>query len=254
MDKPTIDVLAERVERLEKECHRLNRLAGRWRAISTAGLIGLGVVLTAGAQRERTRVPAPEDDPREALFTKGVFLLPPDSNANAPKTPRASLRCDPNGNTSLTFFGPKLGEAGFSFGVDGKGQPFLGCSRKGRQMFQMTASDENGPSLSLFGKDKTELRLSVQGENTAGLQIFEPDGSRRLRLALTPDGSAALVCYDGEQRYRAGLGTESDGASSLRFADEARRDLIGFGVNASGLPRLYLRDREGQTLFQAPQP
>jgi hypothetical protein len=252
MDEPQVDALVARLDLLEREHARLNRLARRWRAIGSVGLIGLIVSLLAGAQKATSRAQL-ADDTREIVFAKQFVLLAPDSTPESQRV-RAALKTDKDGNTFLSIFGPKLGEGGLMLGVDANGRPGLMFSGRTAERMRISVGADDRPALSLFGKEKTEVRVSVDAENTAGLHVFDEHGERRLRMALTPDGSAALACYDGQQRYRLGLGTGSAGGSSLRFADEDRRDRIGFGVSDTGSPSLYLRDREGGTLFQAPQP
>jgi hypothetical protein len=250
VDKPIIDSLSERVERLESECKRLRRHSRLWKALGTLALFGTLVLAAGGAQKLQ-----PPDDLAEfrTIVGKQFVLVGPDATLKKPDV-RAVLGTH-KGSTNLHFLGPK-NESLLSLGTDPDGTSGLTVSGKdGKPRIQLVVSPDLATGLTfLDGSENDLLSLYVTKDGIRSLRAHDKGGKERLRLILNPDGDGGLVVSDRDGKNQLALGTNSEGQASLRILDKDGLDVIGLGVSAEHVPVFIMRDKEGRIIHQVPQP
>jgi hypothetical protein len=244
VDKPLIDALVGRVERLEIQCDTLRRQAGRWKRFGIGVSVGMFVIVIGGARLGTIdKIVA-----AEMVWAKRIEL------SDSEGTIRATLGVSKEGSVELNFFNSNRQNV-LTLATDSEGTSGLSVSGKdGKQRISLNANPDESMGLSFSDKEgKDLLGLVVTSEGHRGMVAYGDDGKPRLRLAHTKEGPA-LVCNDEAGKYRIGFGLNSASAASLRVLSKEGRDLIGLGVSPDDAPVLNLRDRQGHSLFNAPEP
>jgi hypothetical protein len=228
MDKPMIDGLVERLERLEQENRRWRRAAV---ALGLAGAIGLLV----GAARQGG---GPKTVEAERFVVKGE-----DGNVYAELGLYRDERGRATGATSLVFFGED-GKYRTNYGIGSRGAPFLhfmgedGAERASLSMI----GPEEWTQLS-FHEKSGKTQVTIGSSNASGVSLWGPGEREGLvrqvgRLLVTEDGSATLSLFrpflapGDDVHERVHLGVKPDGSPrlSLRGAE------FGGGIRAAVNP------------------
>lgn len=230
MDNPMIDLLVERLERLERENRRW-RWAGA--ALGLAGAIGLLV----GAARQGD---GPKTVEAERFVVKGE-----DGKVYA----ELGLYRDKDGRTSgatrLVFF-DEDGTYRTNYGVGSSRDPYLslmGQDGATRASLTMSGPDE-WTNLSFTGRSgKTQVRIG--STNASGIDFWGPGEAEGLtrqvgRLLVEDDGSAMLSLFrpfaaPGDDTHeRVHLGVRPDGSQRFILRGSEREGGIRAAVNPDG--------------------
>jgi hypothetical protein len=166
-----------------------------------------------------------------------------------------NLLVNPDRSTDLTFFGAD-DKANLNLYVTDEGERGLSIYDKdGKERLQLNSSPDGSGGLFFGGPDeKSHSALAVTKVGDLSLFGKDKDGNVRFRLNSSPDGAAGLVFHGSDGKYRFGIGINSEGNASLQILDKEQKDLIGLGVSSKDAPMFYLRNKDGDTLFKAPQP
>ena len=198
MNKPLLDALSERVDRLERE----NR---RWRRAGVLVLL-VGVILATGGARWA-------DGPR-TVVAEGLLIQDKDGGL------RAMLGSGPDGGALLTMFDSKL-KPRFVLGVKPDGEPGLSIKdQDGRLRFGMGFMADGTSRLEVGGSGgKGSVILRVRSDGVADLGVLRRE-KLAVSLGTTPEGTAGLSGYDRDSKQRLALGVREGGQPVLQFLDE----------------------------------
>jgi len=180
MDKLSIEVVAERLERLERQCRR-------WRCTGIAAALALAVALTALAAR-RNQVPS-------EIRAKNLSVV----DEHGRGLIRIGSRIREKGNGVIEFL-DESGQPRMAMGLANNHGPFVWLSgRDGKDELVIDAGDERGMGISLKDlKRDSGLSLAASPEGIAGLGFMSAGGKVVLDLGVKPDGSASLAIRDTE--------------------------------------------------------
>jgi hypothetical protein len=123
---------------------------------------------------------------------------------------------------------------------DGAAQAHLDDDAGHPRVRLATAADGSAVS-ELADGTKTRASVSVEADGTAGLAVFDADGSARSRTGVTADGSPAVKLIDGDGTLRASLGT-----IALKEAGSGAAERTQPGS-------LVLFDKKGAVVFKQPK-
>ncbi|MFI5456052.1 MAG: hypothetical protein ACHRXM_11440 [Isosphaerales bacterium] len=186
MDKLSIEVVAERLERLERQCRR-------WRWTGIAAVLALAVALTAFAAR-RNQVPS-------EIRAKNLWVL--DEHGRGLIRIGSSIR--EKGNGVIEFL-DESGQPRMALGLANSHNPFVWLSgRDGRDELVMDAGNERGMGITLKDlKRDSGLSLAPSPDGIAGLAFMSSGGKPVLDLGVTPAGSASFAIRDtdGKELFR----------------------------------------------------
>lgn len=238
----TIEALAGRLERLERE----NR---RWRRSAIAlGLVGaIGLLIGAARQEAHPKVVEAErfvvkDEDGKVYAELGLYR---DEEGRA------------SGATRLVFFGED-GKYRTNYGVGSDRSPylkFLGKDGASRASLSMNGQEE-WTHLSFNGKSgKTQVRIG--SSNASGVDLWGPGEREGLtrqvgRLIVTDDGSAMLSFFrpflaSGDDVHeRVHLGVKTDGSPSLALRGAEFEEGVRAAVNPDGKSVLKGGEPESQ--------
>jgi hypothetical protein len=112
----------------------------------------------------------------------------------------------------------------------------------------------SGTAVQGFWNTEKQRRLEfgVVKKGDPCLYLLGPDERVRLGLDLRPEPNVTLRDRDGAARIRMYL--LADGSPIFSLTDASEKGGIFFGIRADGNPVLLLKDKDGNTLFQAPDP
>ncbi len=182
MNKPSIDVVTERVDRLERQCRRW-RWAGAAAALALALAVAASVVQRIGMQRE--------------IRTGSLSIV----DEHGRPTIRFGSNMREKGYHFVEFLG-ETGEPLLAMGIASGHGPFVQMhGRDGRNEIILDAAGGNGVGIRLMDlKRNSGVILSTSPDGVAGLGLMSPGGRVILDLGLNPDGSALFVIRDAEGR------------------------------------------------------
>jgi hypothetical protein len=221
----------QRLERLERDWHRLTRQTRHWKFAGCLALIGASVLAICGANQDK---PA-------KLVEAEHFVL----RDNGGKR-RAVLEVNANGHVVLSL-SDKEEKPRAAIVVANDGSPILSLQdEKGVVRVSLATSKEFGGSvMNLVDQDgKMRLGLSVRdGGGVPTVDLRDKDANRRIILGVMPDGSGTLD-FKGEkesQRIRIGLGRD---LPSLIFFDKQENPRLGMVVSPTGMVGLDVLTEE----------
>ena len=180
MNMPTIDVLAERLDNLERARHCLQRRCGFWRRLAGGVLVCAVLLMVAGAAAQRSKL----------IEAEGFHLVNKDGKATA------KLFNTPEGKPVLSFF---HGDANvLNLGVSSEGiADMIFYDRAGKARIMMILAEDNA-SLGFYDPSRTSgLALSSAADGTSGLGFFFRDREDRVTIGTKPDGSGNVTVVDG---------------------------------------------------------
>ncbi len=202
MDKPQIDELANRIERLERE----NR---RWRWVAGLALVAGLVVTIGGAQ------PA-----HEAKVVQAERIIIRDKDGNE----RVRVGVGSNGAAYLS-----LKDMGSNGGIDlvasSEGQPYLDVWNKAQGHLMLVAHADR---MAVDFRDKNRVgQIALKIEKGDGTQYlsFRKEGKGNLSLGLHEDGSGGLAVTDLSSHRRTELWQRNDGGPVLQVYDSKGKPL-----------------------------
>ena len=211
MNEPTIETLARRLDRLERE----NRLLKR------AGVVALAVIAAVVLMGQA--LPG-----KVAKLVEAERFLVRDTAGK----PRATLGLLPDGSPSLNLI-DKNGNIRMAVGLTPEDAPSLNLYDKAETTRAVLATLSDGsPALVLFNKagetqallasnfpmkmhpDETPIRP------TSSLLLSDNVGNVRTSLIVSAKGVAGLRIHDGRNKLRAVLTAGKDGSAILGFLDK----------------------------------
>lgn len=213
MSQPNVDVVADRLAKLEAATRRLERERRRWRIVGTMLTVGAGLIATAGAAMDDEAAEGPKS------VEAGEFILRDKEGRT-----RAALTIRPDGTPGLAFYDEKatmrmsldLG-AGDENDDDTPGVNIYG--HDGELRAAMTIRPDGTPGLGFFDKGRNpRLSLDMANDESTGVNIYGPGGVLRAAMAIRPDGTPGLGLFDESGRVVQSVDIGTDGA--------ARRGLV----------------------------
>lgn len=145
MDRPTIEVMSERFDRLEARCVWLERQARRWKRIGGSALVGVVLMALGGAQRA--------SEPK-VIEAERIVLKDRDG------VQRIVMAADLGSGPNLSFFEVD-GKVRMGLGRGPLGATALSLSdRKGKGRITIQIDQNDAPSINVLDKDGV-LRFMV---------------------------------------------------------------------------------------------
>jgi hypothetical protein len=237
MDKPMIDSLSERVERLERENRGLKRIG----ALALAGAVA---ILVAGADAGK-------------LIEAERFVLKDKGGRK-----RAELSSDSDGSASLSLF-DRSGKVRLRMAIDGahdgspRGAALISvCDNLGRDRIVTQVNEFGAPQLN-FSDDEGKDRLDVvldDVQHFVMLDINDRKDARRFCLVGGEDGGVSMHFEDTGPKARLSLYAGADGKAGVTILDGDEKDRALLEGASNGRATLKFLDEGGQPLFQAPKP
>ena len=225
MNEPTIETVARRLDRVERE----NRLLKR------AAVVALAVISAAVLMGQAT-----ESKPTTALEAERFVL-----KDSAGKT-RAVWGPSQAGGYSLGFF-DAAGRGRLVLGVDDAGPNigFMDANQTSRIILTITL--KGYPALGLLdanGKTRAELAIDGEGPN---LSFFGAE-QKLLRAKLALSGRDPILAFmNSDGKPSMGLM-----GSGLSLVDTNGQFRVLVSLAADGTPRFFLADRAGKPIWSAP--
>jgi hypothetical protein len=234
------DVLV-RLARIERE----NR---RWKAgAMLAASALLGVLLSAAGPAGRKRVLEVTElrliDATGALRgslsadRSGAQLVLKDTSGKN----RARLRVADDGTPRLELLDRvERVRLGAALDKDGAAQAHMD-DEGGHPRVRLATAGDGSARAELSDASKVRASMAIEADATAGLAVFDADGSARARTGVTADGSPAVKLIDGDGTLRASLGT-----IALKEAGSGAAERTQPGS-------LVLFDKKGAVVFKQPR-
>jgi hypothetical protein len=196
MDRPKIDALAERIERLERE----NR---RWRWGSGLAMIAGLVVMFGGAQRAN-----------DAKVVEAEQFIVRDKDGNE----RVRVGVGSNGAAHLVLQN-KDRKGGIDLVSSSEGDSYFDVWNKTMGHLMLVAAPDRTAVDFLDTKRVGQIALKIEkGDGTQYLSFLK-EGKGSLSLGLHEDGSGGLGVTDFSSRRRMELWQSSGGGPVLRVFD-----------------------------------
>jgi hypothetical protein len=235
MADSAMDAVLSRLATLERENRRLRRWGG---LLLVLGLALAGMAMAEGekvAEVVKARKFVVVDDQGKE---RGLFWVQPATGATnlalagRDGTFRLHLGVMPDGSPGVFLFEKDGKTNRISMVVQPDGNPGLVVHDHERRPRAALAMDPSGAVEFglLSAQSEAGLKLRVGADDSSAVVVKDPDGGLRVGLMALPDGSSALMLTEGRKGSRAGVAIKPD-----------------------GLPEVLLQDREGKTVFKAPQ-
>lgn len=227
---------------------RLERGNRRWKAGAIVAVSALlGVLLAAAAPAGRKRVMEVTElrlidatGAQRGLLSAdrtGAQLVLKDMSGKT----RARLRVADDGAPRLELLDrTEKVRLGAALDKDGAAQAHLD-DEAGHPRLRLSTGADGSARTELADGAKTRASISVEADGTAGLAVFDADGSARTRTGVTADGSPAVKLIDGDGTLRASLGT-----IALKEAGSGTAERTQPGS-------LVLFDKKGAVVFKQPK-
>jgi hypothetical protein len=257
------DVIIERLERLERECHRLRRQALPWKLAGSLALVGVVVLIIGGSSQKKIPktieadqyVLRDEAGKRRAVLevcTQGHTVLSLSDKNEKPRvtlvvaadgSPVMSLD-DENGHSRVSFASSKV------FG----GSVINLADREGKLRLGMAVRDDGGvPTLDLRDKEANRrIILGVKPDGSGTLELHGENESARVRLALGRD-LPSLLLFDKDENPRLGMVVSPTGSVGVDIFGKEKR--LSIGLEPEGKMNLRIIDnKDGKVIFEVPEP
>jgi hypothetical protein len=235
------DITNQRLDRLERECHRLTRQGRHRKLAGCLALIGAGILAIGGAN---------QDKPAKSIESEHFVL-----RDNGGKR-RAVLEVNASGMVVLSL-SDKDEKPRAVIALANDGSPILSLQDEQgvRRVSFATSKEFGGSVVNLMDKDG-KIRLGMAVRDDGGmptLDLRDKDANRRIILGVLRDGSGTLD-FNGEkesQRIRIGLGRD---LPSLLFYDKQESPRLGLVVAPTGMVGLdVLTDEKRMSLGLEPK-
>jgi hypothetical protein len=242
MDERGLQVLSERLARVERENRRLRRIG----AVVLAGLAAVVLLGQAGPGNVGRTVEAEQFVLRDAGGKVRAVL-----HTRADGSPHLDFRDAAGGaRASLGLLGDvaglsltdKAGNGGVVLHTQLDGRPSLTFTdRNGGRRMTLFLSHDGSSTLAFSDRHRaSRMVLNAIDNGPMGLFFYDAGGRLRSLLDIEPDGSPALALFDENRTSRAILGhTELDGGKA---GTTERRQASS----------LLLFDKTGRVIWRAP--
>jgi hypothetical protein len=210
------DLLAERIDRLERRCRR-------WRLAGVIFAVMIGIPILAVLIGLITN-----DGIREA---NGLLIR--DANDKV----RMDLGTSSDGNPRMLLVGAN-GEPQMEIGLRNGASTvqLLGGDKAGMLML----ADDNALNFSLKDKGGTSRLMMTLGANgDPSVSLHDSKGELRAQLFDDSDGSLRLQMRDSGMRIRIGLGVNKDGLPTIGFLDTEGKIRFEIHLDEHGNPRSF---------------
>ncbi|MEE8492448.1 MAG: tetratricopeptide repeat protein [Nitrospirales bacterium] len=227
MNKPTMDTLVRRLERVERENHT-------WRWVGSVVLVGMAALVLMG-QATPTKV---------AKVVEAEKFVLRDSSGKI----RAGLSVGSDGKVGLAF-ADKDGKIRAGLGITSDGSPGLALADKdGTRRAGLAIGVDGTVRLDLADKDgKPRAELAVLDYGSPVLFLRNNDGTPRALFGFIADRSPTITLTDKEGKPRAELAVSDDGLPHLAILDKDEKSSAWLTVSDDGSPALTLTDKTGNT-------
>jgi hypothetical protein len=203
MDKPKIDELVERIERLERE----NR---RWRWGSGLAMTAGLVVMIGGAQRAN-----------DAKVVEAEQFIVRDKDGNE----RVRLGVGSNGAAGLVLQ-DKDRKGGIDLVSSSEGRPYLDVWNKTMGHLMLVATPDRMAVDFLDAKRVGQIALRIEKPSGNQYLSFLMGGKGSLNLGLNEDGSGGLGIFDSAGQRRTELWQGRDAGPVLRVFDADGKSVV----------------------------
>ena len=154
---------------------------------------------------------------------------------------RARLRVADDGTPRLELLDrTERVRLGAALDKDGAAQAHMD-DEAGHPRVRLATAADGSARAELSDASKVRASMGVEADATAGLAVFDADGSARARTGVTADGSPAVKLIDGDGTLRASLGT-----IALKEAGSGAAEKTQAGS-------LVLFDKKGAVVFKQPR-
>jgi hypothetical protein len=125
--------------------------------------------------------------------------------------------------------------------------------REGQSLIDLGATADGNPEMVLFDANR-KRRVVISSDKVNGPTVLLTDGEGRAKLIVNvhPRLGSAISWLDNNAGTRLLLGYGANGPAALGFQNPEGMTQLEVSVDETGAPRLILRDKERQVLFQAP--
>ncbi len=223
MNEPTMEILARRLDRVERE----NRVLKR------AGVVALAVIAAVVLMGQAT------ESKVEKVVEAERFVVR-DSSGNL----RAAL--DESG---LSLFDKE--KTRVRLGVEADGIARLVIRGEGEKSNITMGTTTEGVVLSLI-KGKQEVILGLGPDNEASLGLTDINRNPRVGLTVLAGGETSLDFWDNNGKKRAALGYSSDGVVALAFFDKDEKLRSTMATFHDGTPTILLLDKNKKVIWSVP--
>ena len=236
-----MDDFAARIARLERD----NRL---WKGAAAVALLGLGGLCLAGARPAgRSRIVEATEfrlidstgGARGSITADrtGAQLLLKDSTGKN----RARLRVADDGTPRLELL-DRMERVRFGVALDKDGAALAHMDDdSAHARVKLSTAADGAARVEVADAAKTRAALEFDADGSAGVAVYDADGSARSRTGVAADGSPAVKLIDGDGTLRASLGTialkEASSGAAMRTQEGS----------------LVLFDKKGAVVFKQPR-
>lgn len=185
MDEGRMDVLAERLQRLERANAAMARECRRWR-LATTGLVLAGLAIGIAGAGSGT------DDLSRKVEAQNFVLK--DSAGRA----RASLGFRSDGTPGFALM-DELSRVRLALDLCAGGVPAVNFySAEGKLQLALAIRPDGSPALGMFdGQGQVRASLDLSHEQTApGLSLYDNEGAMRAAFAVRPDQTPGLGLFE----------------------------------------------------------
>ncbi len=230
MNEPTMETLARRLDKVERE--------NRW--LKRAGVVALAVIATVVLMGQAT-------ESKVAKVVKAEKFVVQDSSGKI----RATLATS-DGSVGLELYDDEVNEKfRVRLGVEANGETRLVLNAKEEKNGIVLGTAPDGVLLGVH-RGKQRVTLGVGFEIGGSLGFTDRNGRIRAGLAVLPDGPSELSFWDKNKKKRAMFSHKSDGLSTIVFTDRDERLRFSMGVWPDGTPGLSLFDRNEKVIWSPP--
>ena len=262
MNEPTMETLAQRLDRVERENRRLKQAGVVALAVIAAVVLmgqATGSEVAKVIQAEKFVVRDAAGTVRATLGSDPIFtelMLADDKGHKRFQLSVGSFGqflsfLDSNGQqrmkmSTLGVPGSPLGVVGISvFDPNNRLQILLGTSTAGKA--------QTGPILLFADQDeKMRARLGLSEHGVPFLQLSDKEGTTRAVLSLTKNANPVLELRNKADRVNVRLGEGDDGIASLLFYDKHGQVRAMLGRDADGRAIMGISDKAGKVIWSAP--
>ncbi|MEE8242578.1 MAG: hypothetical protein V3R61_03765 [candidate division NC10 bacterium] len=230
MVEPTIETLARRLGRVERENQRLKQ----------AGVVALAVIAAVVLMGQATQSKVAE------VVEAERFIL-----RDATGKVRTRVATSVDGLTVMDFLDAS-GKTRIGLFLLSDGSPVLNLNGQDGKTSAALSVLPSGPLFSLNEGGKSRARVKVFSGG-ARLALLDRNEKPRASLAVRDDGAPTLNFFDGNGNRRATLDLSSDGLPRLGFYDTSGQVRAWLAEERGGLVRFALTDNYGKTYTVLPE-
>jgi hypothetical protein len=180
MERPSIEIVQDRLQRLERKC----RL---WKWLGTAAVLTL--VVTAAALFAR------RNEVRSEIRARSLWIV------DEHDRPLVRIGHDIEGKRNgLIEFLDESGRPSVEMGIASAGSPFIRLSgREGRDELVLDIGDARGVGITLRDRKRDSgLMIATSPDGIAGIGVLSPGGKPVLDFGVQQDGSGLFSIHDTE--------------------------------------------------------